>query len=333
MRKSLAYISLLVFSIGFVTSVRATDTAQPTSQTARQALLEMFFSKQPGSLVEHLPAATRATLEQSGVLGSLQQYSLLASHMQAQNNSLQTFDSGQILLTTLNPQTGQKVDVVVEDDRLRGDQDNIELSFQTYKDGKPQKSAFMPHLTFSMKTEAGVWKLREISLTIHLPLDDPELLKSFAAGIKAHAMAAHPSMSASNVTFTQNQMPTRPFANDSGVSSAMRTILTAETTYAATYPNVGYTCTLSDLDGFGSDQPNEHQAMLINSGLASGKWHGYEIKLAGCAGAPATNFRLTAAPIGESYGRRAFCADQSGAIRSSGDGNTATCEQNGTPAQ
>jgi hypothetical protein len=307
--------------------------SQTTTQTARQALLEMFFSKQAGTFLTHLPTATRVMLEQSGALSNLQQYSLLASQVQAQNSNLQTFDSGRVLLTTRNPQTGQKVDIVVEDDRLHGDQDDIELSFETYKDGQPQKSALMPRVTFSMATEAGVWKLNEISLTIHLPLNDPELLKSFAAGIKAHAMTGQPTIGASNVTFRQNQMPTRTLPTDSAVPAAMRTILAAETTYAATYPTIGYTCTLSDLDGFGEGQPNEHQAMLINSGLAGGRWHGYTLQLSGCAGAPATNFRLTATPIGESYGRRAFCADHSGAIRASADGSATSCESNGIPIQ
>lgn len=327
--RRLAVFSLLVIS---GSNLWATNS-QTTTQTARQALLEMFFSKQAGTFVNHLPTATRAMLEQSGALSNLQQYSLLASQMHMQNNNLQTFDSGRVLLTTLNPQTGQKVDIVVEDDRLHGDQDDIELSFEAYKEGQPQKSALMPRVTFSMAKEEGVWKLNEISLTIHLPLNDPELLKSFAAGIKAHAVAAQPTIGASNVTFTQNQMPTRTFTNDSGIPTAMRTILAAETTYAATYPNIGYTCVLSDLDGFGEGQPNEHQAMLINSGLASGRWHGYTLQLSGCVGAPATSFRLIATPIGESYGRRAFCADHSGAIRSSADGNATSCEGNGTPIQ
>jgi hypothetical protein len=55
----------------------------------------------------------------------------------------------------------------------------------------------------------------------------------------------------------------------------MRTVLRAEITYASSYPTVGYTCTLSSLDGFGGGEPNGHQAMLINSGLASGKRHGF----------------------------------------------------------
>jgi hypothetical protein len=49
----------------------------------------------------------------------------------------------------------------------------------------------------------------------------------------------------------------------------MRAILTAEIAYATSYQGC-FTCTLSDLDGFGGGEPNEHQAMLINSGLASG---------------------------------------------------------------
>jgi hypothetical protein len=117
------------------------------------------------------------------------------------------------------------------------------------------------------------------------------------------------------------------------VMAGMRTILTAEVTYATTYPNVGFTCTLSDLDGFGSGEPNAHQAMLINSGLASGKRYGYVFTLSGCGRSPATGFHLTATPNGNSYGRKAFCADQSAVIRSSSDGNAATCLANGTPVQ
>ncbi|MGA2694463.1 MAG: hypothetical protein ABSE92_00280 [Terriglobales bacterium] len=325
MRMRTAFLLL----IGFGSNLWTASASTPPSQTARQALMEMFFSKQPGTFLNHLPAATRTMLEQSGALANLQQYSLLTAQIQTQSNNFQTFESGRILLTGVNPQTGQKVDVVVVDDRLRGEQDDIELSFEAYKDGQAQKSAFMPHLTFSMTTEAGIWKLSEISLTIHLPLNDPELLKSFAAGLKAHALAGSTSAIPSNATFTHAQTPVRTFGRDSGVPAAMRTILTAETTYAATYPSVGYTCTLSDLDGFGEGQPNEHQAMLIGVGLASGKWHGYTLALSGCSGSPATTFRLTATPTGESYGRAAFCADRAGAIRSSADGNAATCETNG----
>jgi hypothetical protein len=113
----------------------------------------------------------------------------------------------------------------------------------------------------------------------------------------------------------------------------MRTILTAQVTYAASYPTVGYSCTLSNLDGFGGGERNEHQAMLIDSGLASGKRYGFVFTLSGCGGTPATTFHLTAAPNANTFGRKAFCVDQSAVIRSSADGNPATCLASGTPVQ
>lgn len=306
------------------TPLAAQETSTP--QTARQALLEMFFSKTPGTLVKHLPSVTRAALEKSGALANLQQYSLLAGQLQTQGTNLQTFETGSVLLSGEDPKTGQKVEITVENDALRGDQDDIELSFQTYKNGEPQRTPFMPRMTFSMKQEAHVWKLNEISVTIRLPLADPDLLKAFTENMKARESA--------NTSFTPHtQTTTSSAGSDAQVLAAMRTILTAEIAYATSYPRVGFTCTLSDLDGFGGGEPNEHQAMLINSGLASGKRFGFVFSLSGCGGTPATSFHLSAAPNANTFGRKTFCADQSGTIRSSDDGNPAACFTGGTPVQ
>lgn len=292
-------------------------------QTARQALLEMFFSKAPGTLVKHLPVATLGALQKSGALENLQQYSLLAAQLQVQNQNFQTFETGSVLLSGENPKSGQKIEVTVENDALRGDEDDIELSFQTYKDGQPQRTPFMPRMTFSMKQEAHIWKLNEISVAVRLPLADPDLLKAFTEGMKAR-------QSASASIAPQAQTSVSPAGSDAQVIAAMRTILTAEVTYAATYPRTGFTCTLSDLDGFGGGEPNEHQAMLINSGLASGKRYGFVFSLSGCGGSPASGFRLIAIPNANTYGRKVFCADQAASIRSSADGNAASCFSNGT---
>jgi hypothetical protein len=294
-------------------------------QTARQALLEMFFSKTPGTFAKHLPIATRAALEKSGAMASLQQYSVLTSQFQTQGHNLQTFETGSVLLSGDDPNTGQKVEVTVENDALRGDQDDIELSFQTYKNGQTQRTPFMPRMTFSMKQEGQLWKLSEISVTIRLPLADPDLLKAFTEKMNARE-------SASTGT-TPHIQATTSAGSDAQVLAAMRTILTAEVTYATAYPRVGFTCMLSDLDGFGGGEPNEHQAMLINSGLASGKRYGFVFALSGCGGAPTTSFQLTAAPNSNTVARKTFCADQSGIIRSSVDGNPATCLASGTSVQ
>lgn len=304
---------------------------QPENQTARQALIEMFFSKTPGTFLEHLPVATRAALEKSGALPALQQYAGLMSQMQTQNKHVQFFESGPVLFSTDDPKTGQKFDIVVEKDSLHGDRDDIEVSFQGYNDGQVQRVPFMPRLTFAMKTESGVWTLNEFDVLVRVPLADPVFLKTITDGVKSRLAAAtlqaHPTLT------SQDEMPRQQFASDTLVLNAMRSILAAEKTYASTYTAVGYTCSLSDLDGFGGGAPNEHQAMLIHSGLASGKRYGYVFSVSNCGGNPAKTFTLTAVPNNTTFGRKAYCADQSGAIRSSADGSAANCSSGGTPVQ
>jgi len=300
-----------------------------TPQTARQALIEMFFSKTPGTFVKHLPAVTTAALEKSGALANMQQFSLLATQMQTQGKNFQTFETGPVLLSSEDAKTGQKSEMTVVHDTLRGNLDDIVVAFQVYKDGQPQLTGFKPQVTLSMKLEEQVWKLNEISFTVHLPLADPEFLKAITDKMKPQVTT--------NTSFTPRteapQAPSPALGSDAMVLGAMRSILTAEVTYAASYPNVGFTCSLSDLDGFGGGQPNEHQAMLISSSLASGKRYGFVFTLSGCSGNPATAFHLTAAPSGNAFGRKTFCADQSAVIKSSDGGSPAACLASGTPVQ
>lgn len=340
---------LLTFSALATAAAASQSTEVHAPQTARQALMEMFSLKTSGTFVKHLPAATVSALEKSGALKTLQQYSLLTSQFHSTGNSLETFDAGSVLLASTDPKTNQKVEVVVEKDSLQGDDDNIELSFRTYKNQQLQRTPFMPRITFAMKMESGVWKLNEILVSVRVPLSDPDFLKSITDGIKSRtATPPQPQIQLTQNQFTQAQpFPSQPAPNqpgqsqpailnrgfDNSIQAAMRSILTAEIAYSATYRSVGYTCTLSDLDGFGGGEPNEHQAMLIPSGLASGKKFGYDFTISGCMGRPATSFQLVAAPRGNNFGRRAFCADQSGAIRYSSDGNPATCLASGLPAQ
>jgi len=314
-------------SLGLVTFLSLASFAQkPTSQTARQALLEMFFSKTPGTLVKHLPAATLAALEKSGAMANLQQYSLMANQVQSQGQNLQTFETGSILLSGENPKTGQKFEVTVVSDALHGDRDDIALSFHIYKDGEVERIAFMPQMTFSMKQEEHIWKLNEISVTVHVALADPDLLKTITEKMR-------PQMMANGGLTPQRATPVSYSGSDAQVLAAMRSILAAESTYAASYPAAGFTCTLSNLGGFGGGEQNEHQAMLIDSGLAGGKRYGFVFAISGCRGNPANSFELTAAPNSSAYGRKAYCTDQSGMIRSSDDGNPATCLAKGTLVQ
>lgn len=332
MRRIIVAVCALVAVVAgaWVASAVAQQTAT-ISQTPRQALIEMFFSKTPGDLVKHLPMATRAALEKSGNLATLQGYSMLVNQLQTQTNSLQTFETGPVLFVTEDQKSGQKIEVKVLNEAMRGDVDDIDLSFQITKNGgEAQRTPFMPQIIFSMKQESQVWTLNEISVTVHLPLADPDFLKAITEKMKpATATSGGFAMPGA----TPGQAPGQSGGSDALVLGAMRTILTAEVTYFSSYPAVGFTCTLSSLDGFGGGQPNEHQAMLINSGLASGKRYGFVFTLSGCGGPPATSFHLTAVPNATTMGRKAFCADQSAVIRSSDDGKAATCLASGNPVQ
>jgi hypothetical protein len=279
--RTLGIITVLLLSNCAVLLAQGT-LQQAAPQTARQALMEMFFSKEPGTLFKHLPAATRATLQQSGAMEGLTQYPALAGQMHTQGATFQTFETGSVMFSSEDPKTGQRVEAVIENDSLQGDLDEIEISFHTYKDKQPQRTPFMPRMVFAMKMESGLWTLNTISITINLPLADPDLSKSFANGMKAHATSAVVTSSQMQPQI-QGQTPTHTFGSDANALAAVRTIIAAEATYAATYPAVGYTCTLSDLDGFGAAEANEHQAMLISSGLASGKHQGYNFSLWGCS--------------------------------------------------
>jgi hypothetical protein len=309
---------LALSSLGVVAVWAQPSDSAASGQTARQALVEMFFSKTLGTFAKHLPATTLTALDKSGAMATLQQYSLLASRLQTTGKSFETFDRGALLLTAEDSQSHQKFEITVEKDSLVGDEDNIEVSFRIYKDKQLQRTPFFPRMAFGMKREAGTWKLNDIEVTVRLPLTDPDFLKGVVEGVKARSGAA-------TTLQTSGQVPATGFGSEASVVAAMETILKAENTYASAYRGVGFTCAISDLDGFGGGEPNEHQAMLIPSGLAGGRKYGYTFTLSGCGGSPATSFRLVAVPGINSLGRRALCSDQSGAIRYSADASPAGC--------
>jgi type IV pilus assembly protein PilA len=137
---------------------------------------------------------------------------------------------------------------------------------------------------------------------------------------------------ASQAGAQQTQPPKPAVDNDAAVVKTMRIIVHAEIIYFTAFPQVGFTCTLADLAGSGV-QPNEHHAVLIANDLADGKRNGFVYQLSGCGRTPAIGFHLAATAETQGSGRRAFCADETGTIRYSDDGNPATCFASGKRAQ
>lgn len=285
----------------------AQNAAPP--QTARQALIEMFLGKTPGTFVKHLPSVTVAALNQTGL--PIDQFSGAVAQLQANSQKLETFDTGSTILIAEERQTQRKIEVTVEKDDLRGEEDELQLSFRGSRLGKPDPMPFLPTLTFLMKSEGGIWKLSEVAVTLRMPIGDPEFLKGLTGQLTV----------------------SRSAANEASAAAALRTLSTAEITYAVMYPDVGFTCTLADLGGMGKGAVRPHAAQLIDDPLASGNKDGYVFAITGCTGSPASKFRMAAVPATPAAGKRAFCTDESAVIRSSDDGQAGTCLGAGKPLQ
>jgi len=289
-------IALLVFC---TVNLRAQNPPPP--QTARQALLEMFFGKSPKSLERHLPPALLAELRRGGAATVglvLAKFSSLPGEITAGGGKIETFEAGPNIVVGENPEQHQRVEIAVERDDLSGDEDEIEISVHVYKDEQPVALPVLPRITFLMKEEEHVWRLNQITLAGQVPLADPDFVKNLAKDLRRNAGL-------------DTETP----------YGAIRTIVLAEESYKAEYRR-GYACSLADLGGTGPGEPDQHHAQLIDQELASGKKAGYVFAITNCSGSPATRFRITATP--QELGA-AFCADQTGDVQVSRDGDPANC--------
>jgi type IV pilus assembly protein PilA len=111
-------------------------------------------------------------------------------------------------------------------------------------------------------------------------------------------------------------------ANEASATSSMRSINTAEIAYNVTYPNVGYSATLSVLGpGSGSNcvtagSATSTGACLIDNVLQTGTKSGYVFSLTGSALVPATTYTSTGDPqVAGTSGQRHFYSDATGVIR------------------
>jgi type IV pilus assembly protein PilA len=326
----------ILFAVVIACLLSALTSAQPMPQTARQALIEMLFSKTPGTFDKHLPETTLAAMRKAppgSPAAMVETFALLSTQMQTQNHGgrFETFEAGPTLLVAEDPTQNSKIEVVVDHDDLRGSEDEIELSFNVWKNGESQTGGVVPHLIFNMQQEKSVWKLYGATFSIGISLTDPKLLKALSTPIQPKVTA---TMTTAGGDSTM-QSPT-PFGmnvnNESSVIAAMRTINTAQVTYAATYPNQGFACSLSFLGGMGGGStPDERHAMLVEPRLANGRKSGYVLRVSNCNGSPATAYSLTAVPADSSSGTKAYCTDQTAVIRFSPDGNGANCLSSGKP--
>ena len=118
-----------------------------------------------------------------------------------------------------------------------------------------------------------------------------------------------------------NLLRSRMAANEASAVGSVRTINTAEVTYASSYPDCGFTA-LTTLAGAGGSTT---AAGLIDNVLAGGTKSGYSFGTSNIVGGsscgtgtgtPNTNYAVNANPLTPgTTGQRYFFSDQSGVIR------------------
>jgi len=128
-----------------------------------------------------------------------------------------------------------------------------------------------------------------------------------------------------------NLLRSRIAANEASAVGSLRTINTAEVTYASTFPSAGFADTLTKL-GPASGTPTSAAAGLLDSvlGCTGGgvcNKSGYKFQVSGVS--DGSYYQATGLPlnIGQT-GQRAFFTDASGVIRYNGSGSSATATDN-----
>jgi TonB family protein len=291
MRQALAALLVLFCSVSYGQSSASQSGA---SQTARQALIEMFFGESANHMEKHLPDVTKKSLKKfSGPGGEnyLSQISMMASQIRRSGAKIEILDTGPTLLSAEDQQPGggpDKIEITVERDDLIGDEDQIELALHLSKDGKEENLPVIPRFVFAMQSEANVWKLNEVTVTVRVPLTDPNFLKTM-----------------------EDEQRTR---SELMTMMMVRQVNSAETNY--TKAKGRYACDLSTL---GSQY-------LYDPELIKGSKSGYNFVISNC---DPTRYKVVAEPTTADSEQRAFCSDESGELRAASDGKATTCLSRG----
>ena len=289
----------LLAIFGGALSLAAQNPTAP-EQSARQALIEMFTGKGENDFTRHLPDDARAALVHKGdtpETSLLFRVSGAVRGLAVQGESLETFDTGLNILVSENTNTHERVEIAVEHDSFSGEEDEIELSVHPYKNGEAEMLPVVPRLIFTLKKQKDIWRVTELTLAAHVPLEDPDYLK----GLRKQ----------------QEEL------NESAAQMRVNMIAQMETNYAANHPDTGYVCT------FGTLYPNAEAEPNGFASLSKDESNGYRFSLTGCSGKPAAKYRLTATPIDADSEMKAFCLDQSGTLKSAAAADSSTCFSQG----
>ena len=278
----------IIAASSFTTLFAQQQAPAPPPQTARQALVEMITGGREAA-VRHLTIEMQKSLQAHGKNDSSAELAVF-DQIKAASSEFQVFESGQILLAMNDPKTHEKLEVHVDSDDLRGDTDNLDISFHQFRDGVEHDTpytALLSRFTAGFKRQDNVWRLNEVSANIKVPVGDPKLLK----GINDNWMQG--GIEVDGVSGAKFDTP-----RDLPIEDTIRIVAFAEGSYATRHPETGFTCTLADLAGLNPSN--------LDGRIFRGEAHrGYKFSLSACQGKPSESFHLVAEPISASAGMKA----------------------------
>ena len=308
------FVLLLLISV--LTSLAAAQKqATPSKpQTPRQALIEIV-TKGGDTVLKHLTVEVQELLLKPENKSSAP--ALMALGSMKPESGLEAFEAGDVLFRYSQLPLHVKYEVVVDSDDLAGIEDTLQLSLHMFRDGKEDNSEFglmSPHFIVSMKQQQNIWRLNKISVGADFPVGDPEFVKAAVlksgAGVHTTALAATAGGSDSPANRTQPvTMPPEQIIMMLGF---------AETSFARTHPDHGFTCSLAELG-------QTAKLMGVDQAVSTGTYNGYHFALTGCEGKPAGSYQITAEPITAASGDKTFCSDATQNLRTVEGGSGVNC--------
>jgi hypothetical protein len=233
-------------------------------------------------------------------------------------SGLQSFEAGEVLFVYNDTAQHTKYEVHVDNDDLAGDEDSLQLSLHAFRDEKeqdPEWGPMSPHFTVSMKSQQHVWRLNNVSVGAEFPVGDAKFVEKMflkpATGAASNYGLAGVHLNHGTEDLAPSGMPPEHLVTMLGYAESM---------FAKQHPDVGFTCSFSDL-------AESSKMMGVDQRVNNGIYNGYRFALAGCQGKPAGSYQITAEPVGS--GAKAFCSDATQNLRSSDDGRSATCLASG----
>lgn len=288
---------------------------EPTMlQTPRQAVIEMLTGG-PENLKKHLTVEVQAKLAASGQDSNY----LTAASMASANPNFQSFETGPVLFAFDNPEQHERIEVRLDNDKVHGDSDEMDLSFRSFREGKEQSLPIGFRVSLGLKQQENVWRLSAITFSASLPVGDPRLYDaatwnpSIFGGIRPAGMGI-------DVPAAPVKMPP---------VRAARLIGLAENIYVQKHTHGGFTCNLVDLVNIGKGMDEGSSYSFIDPELGTGTYNGYRFTLTGCGSNPTWGYQLMAEPLNGTG--KAYCSDATRVLRASDDGSGRTCLISGKP--